>query len=103
MEDRRRARARMLFCAVLATVGGIVSTAADAAVATDGSVGHARSLSGPNFAVTPDLGKQVGGNLFHSFRQFDLARGETATFSGPTSVHHVLARVTGGAASNIDG
>src|SRR5205823_14006046 len=68
-----------------------------------GSVGPAKSLAGPNFAVTSDLGRQVGPNLFHSFRQFDLAKGETATFSGPSSVHIVLTRVTGGTGSNIDG
>lgn len=88
-----------VFCAAVAAAAALTR----AAVSTDGSVGPARSLQGPNFAVTPDLGKQVGGNLFHSFRQFDLAKGEAATFTGPASVHTVLTRVTGGTASQIDG
>lgn len=74
-----------------------------AAVATDGSVGPARGLSGPTYLITPDLGRRRGGNLFHSFARFDLDRGETAAFAGPADVRNVLARVTGGRASAIDG
>ena len=55
------------------------------------------------YNVTSNLGKQVGPNLFQSFSQFNLTSGETAVFSGPASVHNVLARVTGGSASNING
>src|SRR5437016_1332801 len=73
-------------------------------VRTDGTLGHAaRTFAGPNFTIGPNLGKQVGGNLFHSFSSFDLAKGETANFTGPPSVHNVLARVTGGQGSNMDG
>ncbi len=71
-------------------------------VIMDGTLGRAGALSGPAFQVTPDLGRQVGGNLFHSFSKLNLTRGESATFSGPASVQNVLARVTGGA-SAIDG
>lgn len=71
-------------------------------VQTDGSVGPARSLAGPNYLVPASLGQQRGGNLFHSFGRLDLAAGESATFSGPSSVTNVLARVTGGA-STLDG
>ncbi len=71
----------------------------------DGTVGHGGTLqpSNGNYNVTPDNGKQVGANLFHSFSQFNLSSGETATFTGPASVHTVLTRVTGGAPSAIDG
>jgi len=76
------------------------------AVVVDGSLSSAKTptvLSGPNYAITPDLGKQVGNNLFHSFQSFNLTKGEVATFSGPTNVANVLTRVTGGQASTIDG
>jgi filamentous hemagglutinin family protein len=73
------------------------------AVVTDGTVGPAKPLAGPTFKVTPDLGKRVGPNLFHSFQQLDLSAGEVAEFSGPASVSRVFARVTGGAPSSIDG
>jgi filamentous hemagglutinin family protein len=62
-----------------------------------------------SYLIKPDQGKQVGGNLFHSFSQFSIGKGETATFtgpdpvSGPQSVHAIISRVTGGNVSEIDG
>jgi len=49
------------------------------------------------------LGRQHGGNLFHSFQDFNLNSSESATFSGPNNVSNVISRVTGGNPSNIDG
>lgn len=72
-------------------------------VVTDGTVGPARSLDGPNYAITPDLGTQRGGNLFHSFALFGVPTGGSATFSGPAGIGAVIARVTGGSPSGIDG
>src|SRR4051794_39684567 len=74
-----------------------------AGITTDGSLGPVSTLSGPNFMVPSSLGRIAGGNLFHSFGQFGLGQGESATFSGPGSVHNILARVTGGQVSSIDG
>src|SRR5438045_2224000 len=70
-----------------------------AGVVTDGSLGAAGALKGPAFQIPASLGKKVDANLFHSFRQFNLANGESATFSGPADVRRVFARVTGGSAS----
>jgi filamentous hemagglutinin family protein len=72
-------------------------------IALDGGMGPAGSLSGPDYVIPADVGTQVGGNLFHSFGTFDVHANESATFSGPTSIHNVLGRVTGGNASNING
>ena len=72
-------------------------------ITVDGRLSPARTLAGPNYAIGPELGRQVGGNLFHSFGAFGLTQGESATFSGPASVGNVIGRVTGGAASSIDG
>ena len=74
-----------------------------AAVTLDGSVGRAGALPGPNYQITADLGRQVGGNLFHSFGQFSINTGESATFSGSNSVSNIIGRVTGGQMSFIDG
>src|SRR5260221_916793 len=52
------------------------SLAAQAGIKTDGTLRPTQTLAGPQFAVTPDLGRQVGGNLFHSFAEFNLAAGE---------------------------
>ena len=72
-------------------------------ITVDGRLGPAQTLAGPNYAIGAALGRQVGGNLFHSFGAFGLKGGETATFSGPAGVGHVIGRVTGGAASSING
>ncbi|MDM8568545.1 filamentous hemagglutinin N-terminal domain-containing protein [Thiotrichales bacterium HSG1] len=72
-------------------------------VITDGTLGQNINLSGPDFQITSDLGQQHGGNLFHSFQDFNLNSAESATFSGPNSIQNILSRVTGGNPSNIDG
>src|SRR3954467_4701322 len=72
-------------------------------ITVDGRLSPAQTLAGPNYAIGANLGRQVGGNLFHSFGTFGLNRGEAATFSGPASVANVIGRVTGGAQSSIDG
>ncbi|HYR57518.1 MAG TPA: filamentous hemagglutinin N-terminal domain-containing protein, partial [Chthoniobacteraceae bacterium] len=76
-----------------------------AGVVTDGTVGAAGAIGkvGGNFPIPSTLGTKAGGNLFHSFSQFDLSAGESATFSGTNDVGNILARVTGGSASSIDG
>jgi filamentous hemagglutinin family protein len=61
------------------------------------------SLDGPNFVIEANMGQQYGGNLFHSFDQFDIRLNERATFSGPNSVSNIISRVTGGKASTING
>jgi filamentous hemagglutinin family protein len=86
-----------------AIAGLCLLSTVQAAVTTDGSLGHAGSLPGPNYAITADLGRQVGGNLFHSFGQFSINVGERATFSGSNSVSNIIGRVTGGQMSFIDG
>ncbi len=74
-------------------------------VITDGRVGPATAITkaGNDFAIPDTLGTKMGGNLFHSFSALNLTAGESATFSGPGDVANVLARVTGGNPSSIDG
>ncbi len=72
-------------------------------VVLDGTLGSSGPLSGPNFNITSGLGKTVGNNLFQSFSQFNLVNGDVATFSGPANIQNILARVTGGSPSSIDG
>ncbi len=72
-------------------------------ITTDGSLGPAVNLSGPEYEIAADLGKQAGGNLFHSFGKFGLDSGESATFTGPDSVRNVISRISGGNPSYIDG
>jgi filamentous hemagglutinin family protein len=75
----------------------------NAEVTLDGTLGRRGALPGPDYQIGADLGQQRGGNLFHSFQDFNLNRAESATFSGPNSVNNVISRVTGGNPSQIDG
>ncbi|HEY2343923.1 MAG TPA: filamentous hemagglutinin N-terminal domain-containing protein, partial [Chthoniobacteraceae bacterium] len=74
----------------------------------DGSLGQSGALPGPNYLIPAEAGKQAGGNLFHSFSQFDISNGEVATFLAPANpnapaINNILARITSGSASSIDG
>ncbi|EDN66774.1 Large exoprotein containing haemagglutination activity domain [Beggiatoa sp. PS] len=81
----------------------IIPLSTQAQINTDGSLGPSINLPGPDYQIEPDLGQQQGGNLFHSFKDFNLQRLESATFSGPNHIQNVISRVTGGNPSNIDG
>ena len=76
---------------------------AGAQVVVDNSFGNAGVLNGPNFKIPETLGKTVGDNLFHSFSEFSLQSGQSATFTGPDSIQNILGRVTGAKVSEIDG
>lgn len=77
----------------------LVVLSAHSQIATDGSVGSAQSLAGPNYAIGAGLGIQRGANLFHSFSTFNINTGESATFTGPSGLQNVISRVTGGASA----
>ncbi len=72
-------------------------------IVTDGTMGPAMSLPGPEVVIPQDLGTTRGQNLFHSFQKFGIPMGESATFTGADSIANVISRVTGGEASHIDG
>jgi len=74
-----------------------------AQITLDGSTGPPGELPGPHYTIDADIGKQAGGNLFHSFDQFNIKTGESATFTGPDSVSNIISRVTGESGSWIDG
>ncbi|MBF0459643.1 MAG: filamentous hemagglutinin N-terminal domain-containing protein [Nitrospirae bacterium] len=74
-----------------------------AAVVTDGTVGWGGQLSGPKYIIPESIGTRSGNNLFQSFNTFNINTGESATFTGSSSIGNIIARVTGGASSSIDG
>ena len=92
----------MLKKILLFSLGGF-SWPLSAQISLDGTVGPQLTLPGPHYQIGAALGQQHGGNLFHSFSDFNLAAGESATFSGPDSINNVISRVTGGRVSHLDG
>src|SRR6266571_5210419 len=81
----------------------VLLTDSQAQMTLDGSLGPRTALTGPNYLIPADVGQIRGLNLFHSFGQFNLFRGESATFTGPNTIANIIGRVTGGSPSSIDG
>jgi filamentous hemagglutinin family protein len=72
-------------------------------ITLDGSLGSAKTLTGPNYVIPQSVGQTVGSNLFHSFGKFSLNAGEVARFSSAANIQNILSRVTGGSPSLING
>ncbi len=73
-----------------------------AQVIRDESVNTRVSSSVPaRFVITG--GQQVGRNLFHSFSEFSVPANGSAIFNNGATVRTIFSRVTGDAASNIQG
>lgn len=73
-------------------------------ITLDGTLGPVRALgNGPNYLIQQADGTTVGNNLFHSFGRFNLAAGEQAGFQSAAAIQNILARVTGGTPSSING
>ena len=96
---------RLALAAALILAGSVAAHGARAQIVTDGTAGSAGALTGPNYTIPQSLGttNASGTTLLQSFSQFNLATGQTATFSGSNTLTSIIARVTGGTVSSIDG
>ena len=94
---------RRLLCLSVLLFLSSLPTISQAQITLDGSLGYRGALHGPNYTISDRVGQIRGPNLFHSFGQFNLSKGESATFTGPNTIANILSRVTGGSPSNIDG
>lgn len=79
-------------------------------IALDGSLGSTDPVpltigpsGGRHYRIPDSLGAFMGDNLFHSFRIFGIPSGGSATFLSDASPSRVIARVTGGERSVIEG
>ncbi|MEO0309717.1 MAG: CHAT domain-containing protein, partial [Gloeomargarita sp. DG02_3_bins_56] len=88
-----------LLSSLIALQGG-VTRAQRITPANDGTGTQVHRI-GNRYDITG--GRQGGRNLFHSFGQFNVDAGQIANFLAAPNLHNILARVTGGSASYING
>jgi filamentous hemagglutinin family protein len=72
-----------------------------AQVTSDGTVNTQVNQNGNVSEITG--GERAGDNLFHSFQDFSVGTGDTASFLNANDIANIFSRVTGGNISNIDG
>ena len=70
-------------------------------VTSDNTTNTTVNRSNNNFNILNGI--QKGNNLFHSFKEFSIPNGGSATFQNPSTIENIINRVTGGNISNIDG
>ncbi|MBW4572457.1 MAG: filamentous hemagglutinin N-terminal domain-containing protein [Tolypothrix carrinoi HA7290-LM1] len=81
---------------------GLMTSVRAQQVSPDGTL--STTVSSPdNLNFTINNGDRVGGNLFHSFREFSVPNGGSAVFQNPLDVQNIINRVTGGSLSQING
>jgi filamentous hemagglutinin family protein len=88
-----------LFTSIWIFSTGVLSFAQNAR--PDGTLGTQVQVNGNQELISG--GVQRGGNLFHSFSQFNVGNGGAATFLDPGGVANILSRVTGNSRSEILG
>ncbi|QDL07004.1 hypothetical protein DP113_02880 [Brasilonema octagenarum UFV-E1] len=89
----------------LCAIGGLTSinTVTAQQVTSDGTASTTVIVTpdGKNFNIND--GTTRGTNLFHSFKEFSVPNGGSATFNNAANIQNIISRVTGGSVSNIDG
>lgn len=86
---------------VLSFVFLLWSSTASAQVQGDGTANTLVTSNGNTFVI--DGGTSSESNLFHSFSEFSLSTGKEAFFNNLPTIDNIIARVTGGSLSDIDG
>ena len=75
-----------------------------AVLGTPKTLSAAQAAGGTIFVIPQSQGILSGPNLFFSFRYFNLGTGQTALYTTTSPrIDNLITRVTGGAASTIDG
>ena len=89
---------------ICSCMGILIGSPIHADVVFDGSTGPIGSLIG-DMTIDEGWGTRQGNNLFHSFQVFNVNTGESLTFTSnfAGATNNVIARVTGGTRSLING
>ncbi|NJL45512.1 MAG: filamentous hemagglutinin N-terminal domain-containing protein, partial [Leptolyngbyaceae cyanobacterium SM2_3_12] len=99
-------------CVYLALAGALVLVPMNptpAQIIPDTTLGAEGSLVSPGMEVGGEMANLIeggairGGNLFHSFLDFNVDAGGRVYFANPAGIESILSRVTGGDPSNIFG
>ncbi len=108
----RRAPSPCRLAPALAAAASLLAPLASADVVRDGRIGsagagavatEAGSGGGLRYLIRESDGERAGNNLFHSFSQFNIRPGEQAVFTTFSVIDNIIARITGGTPSTIDG
>ncbi len=97
----QRSWKRLFLLTTCYTLG--LMTSVRAQVSPDGTLSTTVVASPNNLNFTINNGDRVGGNLFHSFREFSVPNGGSAVFQNAADVQNIISRVTGGSLSQING
>ncbi|MBE7381742.1 MAG: CHAT domain-containing protein [Leptolyngbya sp. SIO1E4] len=89
--------------ALFLTALGTSPAAADGISPANDGTGTQVNRIGNDHAITGGTPSADTQNLFHSFSDFNLLTGETATFLTDPAIKNILSRITGGNPSLIDG
>jgi filamentous hemagglutinin family protein len=89
--------------AQVGNLGWVVRDGSIGPAIPDGGDGVVQPGDGASYLITPELGSERGGNLFHSFQYFSIGESEIARFTANLGTQFVIARVPGGEPSNILG
>ncbi|GFE70792.1 filamentous hemagglutinin N-terminal domain-containing protein [Chroococcus sp. FPU101] len=89
----------------LLLIESLFSRPIQAQVIPDSTLGNEKSSVNQIDALNEriDGGARRGGNLFHSFQEFNINQGNGVYFANPQGIMNIFSRVTGGNASQILG
>jgi filamentous hemagglutinin family protein len=93
----------LFFSATLLTLILAAANKTVAQITPDATLPENSRITPEGSQLTIDGGTHAGTNLFHSFENFNLPANWEAHFNNPATARHIITRITGNQASQIDG